>query len=56
MPYYKNRYNLEDGDFPESINSYNQLISLPLWPGMTEAQIDRVIRVVKNLANDYDKS
>ena len=55
MPYYKERYFLEDGDFPETLESYNQTISLPLWPGMTESQINRVINVVKTLASEYNR-
>ena len=55
MPYYKKRYSLEDGDFPETIDSYIRSISLPLWPGMTDAQIKRVIKVVKTLGSEYTK-
>jgi len=54
MPYYKNRYALEDGDFPQSLKTYSQSISLPLWPGMTTAQTDRVITVVKELSYEYN--
>jgi len=53
MPYYKKRYSLEDNDFPETIKSYNQTISLPIWPGMAESQIERVIKMVKSLAANY---
>jgi dTDP-4-amino-4,6-dideoxygalactose transaminase len=53
MPYYKNRYSLEDGDFPETVKTYERTISLPIWPGMTEAQINRVIAVVKTTASQY---
>ena len=56
MPYYKNRYSLIDEDFPESMNTYNRIISLPLWPGMTHDQTDRVIETVKKLAYDHAKS
>ena len=55
MPYYKNRYSLEDDDFPETLSFFERIISLPLWPGMTDIQIKRVIGVVKNLASSYDK-
>ena len=55
MPYYKNRYSLEDNDFPETMKYFNRIISLPLWPGMTDSQIDRVITVVKTLGQNYDK-
>ena len=54
MPYYKNRYSLKEDDFPETLKSYKRSISLPLWPGMSLAQIKRVIRVVKDLAYKYN--
>ena len=54
MPYYKKRYALEDFDFPETLNTYKRTISLPLWPGMTDSQINRVITVVKTLASEYN--
>jgi dTDP-4-amino-4,6-dideoxygalactose transaminase len=53
MPYYKKRYSLEDNDFPETLKTFNRTISLPIWPGMTESQIDRVITMVKSLASEY---
>jgi dTDP-4-amino-4,6-dideoxygalactose transaminase len=53
MPYYKKRYDLRDEDFPESLNSFSCLISLPIWPGMTESQIHRVITVVKTAGAEY---
>ncbi|MDR2802989.1 MAG: DegT/DnrJ/EryC1/StrS aminotransferase family protein [Treponema sp.] len=49
MPYYKKRYNLKDGDFPNAENAYKRVISLPIWPGMTGKQIDRVIDSVLKL-------
>jgi dTDP-4-amino-4,6-dideoxygalactose transaminase len=53
MPYYKNRYFLEDNDFPETLKTFSRTISLPIWPGMKESQIDRVITMVKSLASEY---
>jgi dTDP-4-amino-4,6-dideoxygalactose transaminase len=53
MPYYKNRYSLEDNDFPETFRTFNQTISLPIWPGMSESQIERVITIVKSVASEY---
>jgi dTDP-4-amino-4,6-dideoxygalactose transaminase len=53
MPFYKNRYSLADGDFPETMKSFRQEISLPIWPGMSRAQVERVITVVKSIAGAY---
>jgi dTDP-4-amino-4,6-dideoxygalactose transaminase len=55
MPYYKKRYSLEDADFPETLKTYGRTISLPIWPGMTDEQINRVIAVVKTTGSAYTK-
>ncbi|MDR2068986.1 MAG: DegT/DnrJ/EryC1/StrS family aminotransferase [Spirochaetaceae bacterium] len=51
MPYYQRRYALEAEDFPESVKSFTGVISLPIWPGMEEKQVERVIRAVKKTAD-----
>ncbi|MCL2069552.1 MAG: DegT/DnrJ/EryC1/StrS aminotransferase family protein [Treponema sp.] len=56
MPYYRERYSLKDSDFPQTMAAYSQSISLPLWPGMSRDQIERVITVVKNLSCEYNGS
>jgi dTDP-4-amino-4,6-dideoxygalactose transaminase len=53
MPYYRERYNLAPQDFPHTLETYGKSISLPLWPGMTEAQTEKVIAVVKDIADKY---
>ena len=53
MPYYKERYFLDDGDFPETMKSFEKSISLPIWPGMTKEQVNRVITTVKAIACEY---
>ena len=47
MPYYKNRYGLAEDDFPETMKTFKREISLPIWPGMSEAQVERVIEAVR---------
>ena len=53
MPFYKNRYNLKEDDFPETMKAYRHEISLPIWPGMTKLQITQVIDTVKSIAAEY---
>jgi dTDP-4-amino-4,6-dideoxygalactose transaminase len=50
MPYYRERYGLKPEDFPESLKTFRRVISLPIWPGMEEALVDRVITVVKEVS------
>jgi dTDP-4-amino-4,6-dideoxygalactose transaminase len=47
MPFYKNRYKLKEEDFPETMRSFRQEISLPIWPGMSVEQVQRVIASVQ---------
>jgi dTDP-4-amino-4,6-dideoxygalactose transaminase len=37
------------GQFPNAEAAYAGAISLPIWPGMTEAQVDRVIEAVTDV-------
>jgi dTDP-4-amino-4,6-dideoxygalactose transaminase len=46
MPYYRKRHNLLPEDFPESLSRFKEVISLPIWPGMDQAQVERVIAEV----------
>ncbi|MCX6149031.1 MAG: DegT/DnrJ/EryC1/StrS family aminotransferase [Ignavibacteriales bacterium] len=48
-PYYKNAYNLNENDFPNSEYAFPRLVSLPIWPAMTDAQVDKVIESVLSI-------
>lgn len=39
-----------EGDFPISEAMHRRVLSLPLWPGMTDAQVERVIAAVRAVA------
>ncbi len=41
-PYYR-RLGWSPGDFPVATNEYERVISLPLWPGMTHDDVERVV-------------
>jgi len=51
MPYYGSLYNLEETDLPNAVDTFSRSISLPIWPGMDNNQVDRVIDgVIKTIA------
>lgn len=52
MPYYSERYGLREDDFPEALDRFRRTVSLPIWPGMTEAQADRVVAAVRRCAGE----
>ncbi len=43
MPYYKERYGFDDADFPRSLEAFKREVSLPIYPGMTDEEVDYVI-------------
>ena len=48
MSYWSRRYALSPEDFPEAYAKYSRTISLPIWQGMTGAQVDRVASAVRD--------
>lgn len=48
-PYYQRTFGYKPGDFPRAEWVYQREVSLPLYPKMKEADLDRVIRAVKKI-------
>jgi dTDP-4-amino-4,6-dideoxygalactose transaminase len=46
-PYWRERYGLQDADFPHSQRAYERMLSLPLYTRMTEADVARVARSLR---------
>lgn len=49
QPYYKKRLGLGLGSFPKAENYYQQCLSVPIFPAMTESDVERVIEAVRKL-------
>lgn len=50
QPWYRNRYGYGRGKCPVAENYYKRSLSLPLYPAMTNADVDRVIDATRELA------
>jgi dTDP-4-amino-4,6-dideoxygalactose transaminase len=46
-PYWRDRYQLDPAQFPHSQRAYERLVSLPIYPRMSEADTDRVVAAVR---------
>jgi len=42
MSYYQRRFGYQAGNFPVAESVFNQIASLPLFPRMTDSDIERV--------------
>lgn len=52
-PYYKNKYGFKYGDFPLSEFVYEREISLPIYPKMTDRDVEDVVEAVMKIINYY---
>ena len=48
-PYYREKYGYRPNDFPMAARLYPEIITLPLYPDMTEAEVCYVCRVLKDI-------
>ena len=48
LDYYKRRYKFKKGDFKNSELFYSRTISLPLYPTLTNENIEKVVKDIKN--------
>ena len=52
-PYYRDTWGYRPEDFPVSTKAYDGILSLPLYPRMTESDIHRVVDVVRTLVKGH---
>jgi dTDP-4-amino-4,6-dideoxygalactose transaminase len=52
-PYYRDKYGYKPEDFPVAYREYQRMVSLPLYPRMTDADVDSVIEAVADVVKRY---
>ena len=52
-PYYRERFSYKGGEFPIAEDAYERLISLPMFHGMTDQDVDDVIEAVRKVVGHY---
>jgi dTDP-4-amino-4,6-dideoxygalactose transaminase len=55
-PYYRDTFGLKREDFPVAARAYDRLISLPLYPKMTDEDAADVVEAVRKIALHFRKS
>jgi len=49
FPYYQDKLGYRWGDYPAAEHHYSRVLSLPIFPGMTDEEVQRVIDAVKEV-------
>jgi perosamine synthetase len=52
-PYYRDTFGYVRGDFPQASDLYDRIISLPIYPRMTEADVSHVVEAVRDIAQEH---
>ncbi|MEZ6070288.1 MAG: DegT/DnrJ/EryC1/StrS family aminotransferase [Pirellulales bacterium] len=52
-PYYARTYGYKPDDFPVAAAAYEQIISLPIFPTMSDQQVDYVVDCVRSIAEEH---
>lgn len=52
-PYYSQTYGYRRGDFPNAEDAFSRCMSLPIFPSMTDAEVERVAQTVKQIVSDF---
>ena len=54
-PYYRDAFGYRPADFPIASAVFERIVSLPIYPKMTEADVEKVIGAVRELASEYGR-
>lgn len=55
QPYYQKTFGYQDSDFPIATYLSNRIVSLPLYPQMTEEEVKLVVEAVKKVISEHKK-
>ncbi|WP_456485805.1 DegT/DnrJ/EryC1/StrS family aminotransferase [Hydrogenimonas sp.] len=53
MSYYKQKYALRVNDFPQALQTYQQILSLPIYHNMSDSDVEYVCEMVKEVAAEH---
>ncbi len=49
QPYYRRNFNYKEGDYPVAESYYRQALSLPLYPKMSDDDVNYVIENIRQI-------
>ena len=54
-PYYRERFAYRGGEFPVAEAAYESLISLPMFHGMSDEDVEDVVKAVDKVSGNYSR-
>jgi dTDP-4-amino-4,6-dideoxygalactose transaminase len=50
--YYREKYGMKIMDFPVALRIYGTILSLPIYPQLSDAEVETIIEAVRKTANN----
>ena len=54
-PYYRDKFGYKPSDFPNASSAFERIISLPIYPKMTETNVEAVISAVRTVVREAQR-
>jgi dTDP-4-amino-4,6-dideoxygalactose transaminase len=54
-PYYRDKYGFAPTDFPNAYEAFQRILSLPIYPKMTDDDVQDVIDAVRSLVEEHQR-
>lgn len=51
LSYYKSKYGLKVNAFPSALKTYQQILSIPIYNALSDAEVERIVKEIKSVAN-----
>ena len=55
LSYYRENYDLDPNQFPRASSLFQSVVTLPLYPRLTENDVDYIINSIQELFKSYSK-
>jgi len=53
LSYYKQKYKLKITAYPNALNNYGQILSLPIYPSLSDDEVNYICEMIKKIDNEW---
>ncbi|RXJ86728.1 DegT/DnrJ/EryC1/StrS aminotransferase family protein [Arcobacter sp. CECT 8985] len=53
LSYYKNKYSIKITEFPAALTSYQQILSIPMYPALTDEEVNYICDNIISIASEW---
>ena len=54
LKYYRERFGFKIGDYPIAERFYEQAVPIPLYPSLTDSEVEKLLMILKDISHHRD--